>query len=333
MDNKVTVIGFTGSGKTTYLIGMYICMSTGINGFSLLAKDHNLDLYLEKLWNNLCNGQGPDPSNRLETYDFHISHNIKPVCDFEWVDYPGGLLADPLSENRQKLESDIKDSDCILLIVDGEIFSCIEAIDQNDYQQKLEYSLKYNTGIRNEVRMLTMLSAEEIQLPPVGIVVTKCDLIDVAYQNAIRKALRNTFSSLFESSERVVLQMSVSLGGVIEKGFYPEPFCIEQPIAFAVLSILLKYIIAANIQKFKNLDYIEAHNGIWGRLIHSNKINKAKENVNNLGVAVDKWAASAFKLINLFSDKKTIYIGGEERNLRDYYRDIFTELSKMEDNQ
>ena len=331
MDNKVTVIGFTGAGKTTYLTGMYICMSTGIKDFTLVAKDDDVDLYLEELWNKIIKREKPDPTDRLETYKFHISHNFKPVCDFAWIDYPGGLLADPLSDHRQQLENDIEESDCLLLMVDGGLLSGIMARDPDDYQQKLENSLKYNVGIRNEIKMLSMLSAKDIKLPPIGIVVTKCDLIDVVYENAIRKALRNSFSALFDATERIVLQISVSLGGNIEDGISQNQFYnIEQPIAFAVLSILMKYLIAAKSQNIENSKYIEVHDDFFGRIVHKRKIGRAKENIKNLGMAVDKWSSNVFKLIDLFSDKKTIFVDGEERNLRDYYREIFEKISEME---
>lgn len=328
MDNKVTVIGFTGSGKTTYLTGMYIRMSRGVKHFSLVAKDHSMDLYLEKLWDMICDGQEPDPSNKLETYDFHIAHNRKPVCDFEWLDYPGGLLIDTLSENRQRLENDIKSSDCLLLIIDGKLLSDISAMNAEDYQQKLEEKLIYDKGIRSEDKIFTRLSDAGIELPPIGIIVTKCDLIAREYQEAIQKALRKGFEDLYEASGRIVLQMSVSLGGAIEKGFSPAPYCIEQPIAFAALSILMKYIAAAQMQKNANKQYINTHSGFLSRIFNSDNIARAKDNVQNLGVVVDKWSADAFKLIELFSERKIIYVDGREQNLRDYYRNIFAQLSE-----
>ncbi len=352
MENKVTVIGFTGSGKTTYLTGMYIRMSMGVKNFSLLCKDRNMDLYLENLWEKICEGSKPDPNNRSECYDFHIAHNFKPVCDFKWLDYPGGILADPEHQDRDKLEESIKDSDCLLLIVDGELLADIQDSDANKYGTNIEKLLTGNSdtgyeedeeedkisliqnvlnssrGIREELKMFTQLSSEGFTLPPIGIVLTKCDLLGKEYQDAVRLAIRNSFPGLFDEPDRIVLLMSVSLGYFTETGFEPRPFCVEQPIAFAVLTILLKYIAALKMEKDKNNKLISEHSGIISSLVNSGKVNKARENVKELGEAVDKWAKDAFGLIDLFSDKKTIYVGGIEKKLREYYRGEFRRLSE-----
>ena len=328
MDSKVTVIGFTGSGKTTYLTGMYICMSGGVKHFSLLAKDKDMDLYLENLWDMICDGKKPKGTDKSECYDFHIAHNFKPVCDFKWLDYPGGILADPNHQERSRLESDIKESDCLLLIIDGELLAGIDAVDADSYREQLENKLRMNNSIRKEYKMFTELSKSKTKIEHVGIVVTKCDLIDSQLeekdiQSAIQSAIRNRFEGLFEEPERVVLQMSVSLGGPIEEGFMPEPFCVEQPIAFAVLTILLKYI--EEIQKVRKelLQFISKHNGIFDR----KKVEEAREKIKNLEAALDKWSKDAFTLIDIFSDKKTIYVGGIEKNLKDYYKNEFRKLT------
>lgn len=325
--NKVTVIGFTGSGKTTYLTGMYICMSMGVKHFSLLAKDRDMDLYLENLWDMMCHGQKPDPSSRVEKYDFHIAHNLTPVCDFQWLDYPGGILADPSHEYREKLEEDIKDSDCLLLILDGEKFA-VAASDLDEYKEKLKKKIKYDRGFREEQKMLMRLSADGIQLPTIGLVVTKCDLIEGKYQEALSEVIRDSFKEIFEGSERVVLLMSVSLGGEIEDGFIPEPFCVEQPIAFAVLTILLKYIKELQNRKNRGRTYLEQHDKLIGRIFNPKKIREMHEMVRELGEAADKWSGDAFKLLELFKETKTIYIEGEKYKLQEYYRNAFIDVSE-----
>ncbi len=327
MDNKITIIGFKESGKTTYLLGMYDCMVRGIKSFNLIAVDNELDHFLDERYALLCEGIKPDSTNTIDLYVFHLAHNFTPVCDFEWLDYPGGILKERTSEKYKKLENDIKESDCLLFIVDGLLLSGITANDADDYQTKLEEKLRTDDGIRDEIRSFTRMSQEGLKLPPTGIVVTKCDLVNAKYQDAVRAAIRNSFSALFEGDGRVILPMTVSLGGPIEKGFRPNPCFIEQPIAFAVLHILLKYIVAANLTKLQNERYIEDNSGIIARTFHPHNLAKARENIKNLGEAIDKWSKDAFSLIDLFSDEKIIYIDGKEQNLKDYYRKSFADLS------
>ena len=305
MDNKVTVIGVKESGKTTYLTGMYICMSMGVKHFSLFAKDPSQDMYLEKLWDMINNGDKPDPSDKTEKYKFHIAHNYKPVMDFDWMDYPGGILAQPNTPECQTLIQDVKNSDCILLILNGELFANIQAQDVEEYKECVLKKLK---------------------LPPVGIVVTKCDLIPKTYQSTIQDIIRKKFNQLINESGRIILPMSVTLGGKLEPGFIPNPHNIEQPIAFAVLAILMKYLLLAKIQNAENQSYIVNHSGFLKSILNSGKIDKAKQNSKTLGEVIDKISGDAYKLIELFSDSKVIYVDGKEKNLRDYYKEAFREV-------
>lgn len=328
MDNKITVLGVKESGKTTYLAGMYICMSLGVKHFSLLAKDPNQDMYLETLWEKISNGEKPYPTDKPEEYEFHIAHNYKPVMDFDWKDYPGGILAEPSAPECQNLIQDVKDSDCLLLILDGRLFVTAYAENVNQYKENVLKKLKFDKGIRDEVRMFQRLSAENFKLPPVGIVVTKCDLIPEEYQSAIQEIIHETFDQLIDEPGRTILPMSVTLGGDIVPGFIPDPFNIEQPIAFAVLAILMKYLLLAKMQKNENRSFISNNSGFIKSLINSGKIDKARQNSKTLQDAIDKFSADAYKLIELFSDRKVIYVDGKEKNLRDYYKEAFRAIAQ-----
>lgn len=326
-ENRVTVIGYTASGKTTYLAGMYICMTLGIKHFSLYATNPNNDLYLEQLWSGICQGDKPDPSDNVEKYSFHIAHNRKPVTDFEWMDYPGGILSQPDSQEFQELVANVKESDCLLLILDGDKLFNIEASDVEDYKENVLRNINMDDGIRKEIKLFSYLSANHIDLPPIGIVVTKCDLIPKQYQTVIQEIIGARFDDIIEEKGRVVLPMSVTLGGKIEPGFSPRPYNIEQPIAFAVLAILLKYLNDAKSKRDANNDYINDNLGIIKGFFNSGKVNRARQNSQVLMQEIDKWSEDAFKLIDLFSDKKQIYVDGRAKNLKEYYKELFRGIS------
>lgn len=328
MSNKVTVIGFTKSGKTTYLAGMYTMMSAGRKNFSLIATDPNLDLFLDNIWGGICKGNFPLPSDNIETFTFHIAHNYKPVCEFNWLDYPGGILADPNSPFRPELNKNISDADCLMLVLDGEIFD-IEALTESEYREKLMRRLEFDNSLRNETKALTRLSAEGQHIPPIAIVVTKCDRIKREYQSVIEEVIRNNESlkGVFEGND-LVMTAAVSLGANIDKGAQPDPYNIEQPIAFAVLVILAKYMTLLKSNKIANISIARKSRGFFSSLLNSGKIAEAEKNLEELTNISDKWSEDASKLIELFPDKKSIYINGSKMGFRNYFRDVFSELAK-----
>ena len=328
---KITVIGFTGSGKTTYLVGMYMVMGNVINNFSLIAKDAGVDLYLDNLGTQMFqDGTPPQPTNKLEVYDFHLAHCFQPVCDFSWRDYPGGFLADgSTTPQSQQLIEDIKESDCLLFIVDGEALTVDNPTSDADYQRKLQTKLNFNQGLRREFTCLMQLSKNGIELPPIAIVVTKADLIDAQYQNAVNSVIHNRFSAIFNAPGRLVLQVAVSLGGPIEPNFVPAPFCIEQPIAFAVLTIFINHIKEARVKIKENADFIREHQNDFFKPINEMRI--ALENIQALQDRIDIENIHSLNLLNLFPENKIIYVGGTAVDLRNHYRNIFSTLSDTRD--
>ena len=329
MENNVTVIGFKDSGKTTYLAGMYMMMSAGRKNFSLVAKDPDMDLILDRLWSGICEGRFPLPSDNDEKFTFHIAHNYKPVCDFDWLDYPGGILVEPSHPARASLNESIANADCLVLVLDGKLFQIDDAVDEEDYEERLTKRLEFDRGLRSETKALSRLSAEGVEIPPVCLMVTKCDLIDLRYQAVVEKVLRNSESmkGIFEGN-KLVMTASVSLGADISTGGTPNPFCIEQPIAFAVLTILIKYLTALKIVKDQNRDFFTKPRGFISSLFNAEKIEKAEKNIKELEGVFNKLSQDAYSLIDLFSEKKKIFVYGKNEGFRDYFRDIFRELGE-----
>jgi len=78
-DIKITMLGTTGAGKTSYLLGMYAVMQTGVQGFTLAAKDMDLDLELTQRWEKLISLKGEDRLNickHLNAYFYVSLENI-----------------------------------------------------------------------------------------------------------------------------------------------------------------------------------------------------------------------------------------------------------------
>lgn len=326
MENKVTIVGYTGSGKTTYLIGMYMCMSgAGCKHYTIGATDPNQDMRLEQMWDKLCDGEFPDASFNSEKYSFHIAHNYKPVCDFNWLDYPGGVLSDPGHEDWEALRNSICSSDSLLLVLDGEKF-VIDAKDEEEYEEKLSKKIKYDKGMRSQLKEFNNLSAKGTRIPPTCIMITKCDLIDPDYRNVIERVLKESMSSLFEST--LVIITSVSLGANIsEEG--PDPFCVEEPIAFAVLTILMKYVSLLSEKKNNARAVLNKERNFFTEWLDALEIERAKKELKNLNEIGDKWVADAYKLIELFDSKKNIFVEGVKQNFCQYMRKEFSEINSL----
>lgn len=322
MENKVTIIGYTGSGKTTYLTGMYMCMSgVGCKNYTIGAINPNQDVDLERLWDSLYAGKFPAASNNSETYSFHIAHCYKPVCDFDWLDYPGGILSDPSNPQWQDMKKSIESADCLLFVLDGAKFQ-IEASDENEYREKLIHKLTYDKGIRNEIKEFNSLSQKSIKkIPPVCLLITKCDLINLDYKNAIESALTKVLSGLFASTPLAIIT-SVSLGeNIIEDG--PNPFCIEEPIAFAVLNILLKYMDELKDGKSRASGIIDKDRGAFGRWWDKEEIESARQTLRDLTAMGNKWMEDAYKLLDLFDSEKDVYVHGKKQKFHGCLRNLF----------
>lgn len=325
MENKVTVIGYTGSGKTTYLIGMYQCMSgAGCKHYTLGVIDPNQDLLLDQMWENLCDGKYPDASFNSEKFSFHIAHDYKPVCDFDWLDYPGGVLGDPKNPDYNPLQESIRSSDCLLLVLDGDIFA-IDAADEESYASKLAKKLQYGKSVKKELNQFNNLSKKGISIPPVCVMITKCDKIDMGYKDVIEKVLKENLASLFSGTKELIIT-AVSLGEDIENDG-PDPFCVEEPIAFAVMMILKKYMELLKMKKSGLLDDLNKPRGAISRWWNKDELQSEKAELEKLTDAGNKWVADAMKLIELFDSGKDIYISGTKTNFRTYMRDIFSKIN------
>lgn len=325
MDNKVTIVGYTGSGKTTYLIGMYMCMSgAGCKHYTIGAVNPNQDILLEQMWDKLCDGTFPEASYNSEKYSFHIAHNYKPVCNFDWLDYPGGILSQPNHKDWKSFKESIRSSDCLLLVLDGEKFD-IEADDKKEYAEKLAKKIKYDKGMRNELKEFNDLSEKGIRIPPTCIVITKCDLINSDYRDVIERVLRESMPSLFDGTDIMIIT-SVSLGANIrEEG--PDPFCIEEPIAFAVLTILIKYMKALDEKKSQTRAVVNKDRNFFTKWLDSSEIESAQSELKNLNEVGSKWMTDAFKLIELFHAEKDIFVMGKKYNFREYMRNLFASIN------
>lgn len=355
--NCVTVIGPTGSGKTSYLLGMYMALSgNGRRGISLSAVDKAVDLRFEKLWKNIrSGGQFPDTTDRSEIFQFNSSYSYKPLISFDWKDFPGGWLSSDDQEEhpehiREVVES-VKESTSLLVVINGsEICDQIEshiarkrlhgkAVEQ-DY---LDAVVMPDDGYaRSLTKIFNELNDESIPVPDVGVIVTKSDLIidciassckdldncERIYQEAVKKLVKD-WSSHSLCFERIVVPMAVSIGNSIGERFVAHTQCVEQPIAFAVVNMLIEAATRLRKSIENNRDYLNETSGFFSEWWNKNSRRVATENISALERELGERINSAIKTVSSAFAESHIGYNGVAANsvyVHEYFRKKFESI-------
>jgi hypothetical protein len=178
----ITALGNSGSGKTTFLLGMYAIMSAGLNGYFLNAPDQDVDLQLAGRWERLLDdGELPPPNpGQLIPYSFDFLDGLHRLLGIDWLDYRGGALSDQRgaeSEDVPVLHARLVVSDSIYLVLDGSYLA-------DPVRHATKAAILRSTGLR---RMTSLLQGSVQQrvangAPPPSLVVliTKSDLVPPA---------------------------------------------------------------------------------------------------------------------------------------------------------
>ena len=333
MSRKVTIIGYTGSGKTTYLIGMYAAMSGfGQQGYSLTAG-RDEELRLNDLWDRMQEGHFPAANNLSESYEFCLSKGFEPVTHFTWLDYPGGLLDKSVGNDREKLSQYIESSDTLFLVFDGEVFKSGDLC-PSDYERRLKNKLKNAREIKRVISEVGILSSKGICIPPICVILTKSDLIcEGRSENEIpeiyrivKKVMLSEMKSLFEN--RAVYISCVSLGSEKDIQMYgPEPMCVEEPIAFAVMNIALSQMEALSGLKGDASKTLDKKRNWFTRWLDKEEIESARKEYNEFSSKGKQWTRNALDLLNLFPADTNIYVNGLPEDFHSYMRRRFNELA------
>ena len=239
---KITMLGTTGAGKTSYLLGMYAVMQTGVQGFTLAAKDMDLDLELTQRWEKLISLQGEDRwptpnAAAMEHYGFDFSYGFRPLMGFQWLDYRGLALSDRSTEQDvSDLVQYLKESECLFLCISGE--HLVKEISPTTVREIK--SDRMNQFIQQYV---SVNKQPNPQKPfPVAIVITKYDLCHHRDKDEIIADVKKLFQGLFTpNSGWLVMICPVSLGKELCDN--PEnasitPVNVHLPVVFAVYSQL-----------------------------------------------------------------------------------------------
>lgn len=241
-DIKITILGTTGAGKTSYLLGMYAVMQTGVQGFTIAAKDMDVDLELTERWEKLISVTGEDRwptpnAATMEYYGFNFSYGFRPLIGFEWLDYRGLALSDRSNEQDVvDLVQYLSASQCLFLCISGEYL--VDPITPNTVREiksdrMNQFIQQYISATKNPTNQNPF---------PVAIVITKYDLCHHRDRDEIVADVRKLFQALFTpNSGWLAMICPVSLGKELCKDLDSGnivPVNVHLPVVFAVYAQL-----------------------------------------------------------------------------------------------
>ena len=140
----VTMIGIAGSGKTSYMAGLYEQLGIGsYKGFSIEPTPQGSDWLFDFLdygkFSAISfaeNGNNYPPSTQKTTvWTFNLLHQLNIIDQFRWIDYRGGLLTekaetiannDAMMEQLREVTSHIMNADAVLIFADAVVLTSYE---------------------------------------------------------------------------------------------------------------------------------------------------------------------------------------------------------------
>jgi GTPase SAR1 family protein len=313
-DIKITMLGTTGAGKTSYLLGMYAAMQSGIQGFTLSARDIDLDLELTERWEQLISVRGADrwpPPNAgvIEHCHFDFNHGFRPIISFEWLDYRGLALSDRSGEQDvRELSQYLVESECVFLTISGEYLqeqvtpTTVREVKSDRMNQFLQRYISNNYHPTSDHPF------------PVAILITKYDLCHHRAKEEVIEDIKKLFQALFTANSGwLVMICPVSLGKELESDTdngMIVPVNVHLPIIFAVYSQLRTYGINLKHQYSSLTETIKKNQQLnpiirWLKRVETqkqlSKLEKSKEEIdtveNNMNLL-----AKELQQVSLFLD-------------------------------
>ena len=119
MNLNVMMVGFSGTGKTSYMGAMYkIFNQRGYNGFRIRATDDVHHRAFSSIGRRLSEGIYPDGTDVRDIYEFELRHNNEDVLRFNWMDYRGGVLSERGNSELEQVVDQIVKADALMVFID-----------------------------------------------------------------------------------------------------------------------------------------------------------------------------------------------------------------------
>lgn len=180
----VTILGGEGSGKTTFLMGMFATLSAGlVSGFSLHCRNRDRGLDLLNYWDNFSEkGILPDPTSvDAPLYPFVFKSGVAPWLDFDVLDYRGAVTYTVNNDPDVELMlSHLRKSTSLYVVIDSRYLSQPVTPANRDRIQRATKLRQINSFLHTAIEQRQQ--AHE-PLPSIVILLTKSDLLRDRFAN------------------------------------------------------------------------------------------------------------------------------------------------------
>lgn len=264
----VTMLGTSGSGKSTFMLGMYAILAGGVRGYFAHAA-HDDHLQLMDQWDLLYeDGRLPPPTpERTRNYRFHFLQGLEQLLLIDWMDYRGGALSDHSSSaDTAELIKRMVASDGVYIVLDGMVVAeWVRAMVEAAVEQRgplelgrLRRKLRVEdmTGIL--LRSITDREHEGKPPPSLVVVITKMDTLTTITKLPLHETMgliRDYLPDLLPAAHAegvTTLLQPVQLGDfgteqteVVDKNSV-APRDLEKPFIFTFLEYLTNRIAEEN---------------------------------------------------------------------------------------
>lgn len=176
---KLTMLGATNSGKTTFMLGMYNTLAEGMHGYFMFTEDPDQDLDLREEWDALL-GNGTLPAattvQASRYYGFVFNHGFTPLVSIDWMDYRGGAVGDRKdAADVPVLQQRLAASDSIYLVLDGQKLA--PWLDGSAPLTAVKKALGVGRVSTLVQRAVTDRLGSGLPVPSFVVVITKADLL------------------------------------------------------------------------------------------------------------------------------------------------------------
>lgn len=175
-----TMLGMSKAGKTTYLLGAYAELVSGVQGCYLHTADPDVGMDLLRQLNDLRAGkQTPPTPDEPVRYDFVLTRDgTAERTAMDMTDFRGGAafdMANGKKSDTARLHRRLLDTDAIFIVLDSEHFrEPLTGIRLHEAREA--------TGADRFEDMVSKALADREEAgrpaPPIAVVLTKSDLID-----------------------------------------------------------------------------------------------------------------------------------------------------------
>lgn len=212
MDLNVMMVGFSGTGKTSYMGAMYeIFNRRGYNGFRIRAIDNAHHKALSSIGRQLSKGIYPDNTDIRDVYKFDLFYNDENILRFNWTDYRGGVLGERGNDELGQVVSQIVKADALIVFLDTPRFVS-ESVASVRLLARIQHLIQ------------TAISHMKNDFLVVSFAMTKFDCIDDRDKLEESSAWKrfNELTRMLSENEKVVwLASATSVGSICWNVEYP----------------------------------------------------------------------------------------------------------------